>query len=114
MAMTSNIILLLVIVPLILIGIFVALCFLERALARKKAWWPGLILPALSFLGALFSSLNYSAYTNSTDALAIAGAMGVHFLLGNLPTYIFLLIYAVVRGKDRKRRELEKMNIQDL
>ena len=41
MAMTSNIILLLVIVAIILIGIFVALCFLERALARKSAWWPG-------------------------------------------------------------------------
>ena len=40
--------------------------------------------------------------------------MGVHFLLGNLPTYIFLLIYAVVRRKDRKRRELDRMNIQDL
>ncbi len=114
MAMTSNIILLLVIVPIILIGIFVALCFLERALARKSAWWPGLILPGLSLLLALFSTLNYTTYTNSTSALALAGAMGVHFLLGNLPTYIFLLIYAVVRRKDRKRRELDRMNIQDL
>lgn len=48
-----------IIVLLILGVVFVGLCFLERMLARKKAWWPGLILPGLSLLWALFSSLNY-------------------------------------------------------
>ena len=95
-------------------GVLVALCFLERMLAEKKAWWPGLILPGLSLLWALFSSLDYPSYTTSSEPLAIAGAMGGHFLWGNLPTYLFLLIYAVVRSRGKKQRELEKMNLQDL
>ncbi|WP_367926259.1 hypothetical protein [uncultured Ruthenibacterium sp.] len=114
MAMTANILLLLVVIPIVLIEIFVALCFLERALARKKAWWPGLILPGLALLGALFFSLNYSASADSTSVLMLIGSIGGVFLLANLPTYIFLLIYGVVRSKDKKRREMDKMNIQDL
>ena len=50
----------------------------------------------------------------STDPLVIAASIGMNFLLGNLPTYVFLLIYGVVRSKSRKQRELEKMNLQDL
>ena len=101
-------------VPLVLGAVFVGLCFLERMLARKKAWWPGLILPGLSLLWALFSSLNYPQSTSSTDPLVIAASIGMNFLLGNLPTYVFLLIYGVVRSRSRKQWELEKMNLQDL
>lgn len=111
MAMMSGVILL---VAVVWGAVFVILCFLERALAHKKAWWPGLILPAISLLWALFSSLNYPQSTTSTDPLVIAASIGMNFLLGNLPTYVFLLIYGVVRSKSRKQRELEKMNLQDL
>ena len=74
-----------IIVLLILGVVFVGLCFLERMLARKKAWWPGLILPGLSLLWALFSSLNYPQSTTSTDPLVIAASIGMNFLLSDKP-----------------------------
>ncbi|MDR2940815.1 MAG: hypothetical protein LBV08_10950, partial [Clostridiales bacterium] len=36
------------------------------------------------------------------------------FLLFNIPTIILAAIYFACRGKHRRRKSLEKMNIQDL
>lgn len=36
------------------------------------------------------------------------------FIITNIPTLVFLIIYFVCRGKFKKNFELEKMNIQDL
>ncbi len=93
----------LLIVLLILIAIIVLQIFLSRMTSKI----PGLILPALAFLASLIFPLNMTA---------AAGVLGILivWLVGNVPTIIFLLIYVVCREKFRKKNELEKMKIQDL
>lgn len=36
------------------------------------------------------------------------------WLLGNIPTFVLLAIYFACRGKQRRNKQLDKMNIQDL
>lgn len=103
MSIMTNILLVLVFgVGAILLQIF---------LSRRQSRWPGLILPALTLLYSLVMVLNVA---NTGDLASALLAMGVTFLLGNLPTLILLVIYAVCREKYRKKKQMEKMDIQDL
>ena len=103
MSIMTNILLVLVFgVGTILLQIF---------LSRRQSRWPGLILPALTLLYSLVMVLNVA---NTGDLASALLAMGVTFLLGNLPTLILLVIYAVCREKYRKKKQMEKMDIQDL
>ena len=73
--------------------------------------WPGLVLPAISFLWSLMYLFNLmdtgSMVQNILTAL-------LTMLLANIPTLVLLAIYWAVREKLRKRSELDKMNIDDL
>ena len=84
---------------------------LEIFLARRKSRWPGLVLPAISFLWSLLYLFNMmdtgSMVQNILTAL-------LTMLLANIPTLVLLAIYWAVREKRRKRSELDKMNIDDL
>ena len=103
MSIMTNILLVLVFgVGTILLQIF---------LSRRQSRWPGLILPALTLLYSLVMVLNVA---NTGDLASALLAMGVTFLLGNLPTLILLVIYAACREKYRKKKQMEKMDIQDL
>lgn len=103
MSIMTNILLVLVFgVGAILLQIF---------LSRRQSRWPGLILPALTLLYSLVMVLNVA---NTGDLASALLAMGVTFLLGNLPTLILLVIYAACREKYRKKKQMEKMDIQDL
>lgn len=84
---------------------------LQIFLSRRQSRWPGLILPALTLLYSLVMVLNVA---NTGDLASALLAMGVTFLLGNLPTLILLVIYAACREKYRKKKQMEKMDIQDL
>lgn len=103
MSIMTNILLVLVFgVGAILLQIF---------LSRRQSRWPGLILPALTLLYSLVMVLNVA---NTGDLASALLAMGVTFLLGNLPTLILLVIYAVCREQYRRKKQMERMNIQDL
>ena len=103
MSIMTNILLVLVFgVGTILLQIF---------LSRRQSRWPGLILPALTLLYSLVMVLNVA---NTGDLASALLAMGVTFLLSNLPTLILLVIYAACREKYRKKKQMEKMDIQDL
>jgi hypothetical protein len=43
----------------------------------------------------------------------VASALPV-FLMSNIPTLLFLAIYFACREKRKLRKELDKMNVQDL
>ena len=103
MSIVTNILLILVLgVGAILLQIF---------LSRRQSRWPGLILPALTLLYSLVMVLSV---TNTGDLATALLVMGITFLLGNLPTLLLLAIYAVCREKYRKKKQMEKMDIQDL
>ena len=44
----------------------------------------------------------------------ILASAALTFLSANIPTVILLLIYACCREKSKRRRQLERMNVQDL
>lgn len=69
------------------IAIFIGACILEIRLAKEKEWWKGLILPVL--------------------ILIIPS-------IGNVLAVVLLVIYAVMRYRGRKDREMEQMKIKDL
>lgn len=94
--------------PAVLLGIGVLGILLEVWLARRDRWWPGLILPAVSFLWALGCFL-----------ISHGVAMRVQMLLVNsLPALVLLVLYGACRRlrgrKRRRRRELDKTRVDDL
>ena len=82
--------LILLIGALVLLGLQVALCLL-------KPVWPGLVLPALCLGYAVFMAMNVAAVGS---LLEIAVTMALTFLLCR-------------KGRSSKK-QLDKMNIQDL
>lgn len=86
---------------------------LQIFLSKQESKWPGLVLPLLAFLFGLLYPLNMIAPSEGIHAGFIVQMLVVWFL-GNLPTMILLAIYFGCRGKQRRNKQLDKMNIQDL
>ena len=77
---------------------------LQFFFATRQSKWPGLILPAISLIGACIVALNALTWT----------AALISFLLTNIYTVVLLLIYFACREKKNVKRQVQKMNIQDL
>ena len=119
----------------ILVGI------IEVWLSRRKSRWPGLVMPAVTFVVSLFLALGvalfsvggaatevqvvdeetgevvYQEQTVETEqdwTLGDAAQLGLVLLVGNIPTFVLLGAYYIGREKLRREKLLEKMNIQDL
>ncbi|MBR0597627.1 hypothetical protein [Sinanaerobacter chloroacetimidivorans] len=103
-ASISIIILLLILAGGILLQIF---------LSKRESRWPGLILPFLFFGYSLLMVFSLAVYDgmSSWDIFAMLVST---FLLSNIPTLIYLGIYFACREKYKRKKELGKMNIQDL
>ena len=95
-------------IPTALFGI------LEYFLARTESPWPGRVLPILSALcsvgGGLLLLFNLASQNLPAVFLSLAGSL----LILNIPTLVFLLIYRTARKRFIEKKDLEKMNIQDL
>ena len=83
---------------------------LEIFLARRESKWPGLVLPALTLLYSLAMACNVAAVGDSFPW----GALLASLAMGNIPTVVLLAIYAAGRERLKKRREIDKMQIDDL
>ena len=102
MAMTDSVLLwILLMVWLVPFALFI---LLQLFLCRKENKWLGLILPAISFLGSLVFLLQA---TN-------VRAMVLSFLVSNIGTVVYLLIYAAIRRKKKKNSDMDQMKIKDL
>lgn len=111
MAATST---LLILVCLAFVPIAAGLVGLQIFLSRRQSWQPGLCLPAVSLILSCVSAMGLLLYaTNDSGAGIIAGIV-VIFLIENIPTALFLMIYLLCRRKYRCQNEIEKMNILDL
>ena len=86
---------------------------LQIFLSKRESRWPGLVLPVLAFLFGLLYPLNMIAPDEGTTVSFII-QMLIVWLIGNIPTIILLAIYYGCRGKQRRNKQLDKMNIQDL
>lgn len=86
---------------------------LQIFLSKRESKVPGLVLPALAFLLGLLFPLNMSVPSAGVTVSFIL-QMLVVWLFGNIPTLILLAIYFGCRGKQRRRKQLDKLNIQDL
>lgn len=87
--------------------------FLQIFLSKRENKWPGLVLPIMAFLSGLLFPLNM-AVPSSGVSVGFIFQMILVWLLGNIPTILLLTIYFACRGKQRRKKQLDKMNIQDL
>ena len=102
-----------IIVLTFLVVLLVGSIVLQVFLSRRESPWPGLVLPGLSLLLSLIPLLNVAVLPGS-GAGNVLTALLLVFLLYNIPTLVLLVIYFACRGKYRRRREIDKMNAQDL
>ena len=102
-----------IIVLTFLVVLLVGCIILQVFLSRRESPWPGLVLPGLSFLYSLIVMLNVVILFDSSG-WEIAATLFMAFLLYNIPTLILLAIYFACRGKYRRKREMDRMNAQDL
>ena len=68
----------------VLLAFTVLGCVLEVFLARRESIWPGLVLPILAGLYA------------------------------GIPAFLLLMVFFICRSGRRRKKQLEKMNVQDL
>lgn len=94
---------------LILIGLVV----LQVFLSRREGKLPGLVLPLLTLLYSVLAVLN-TAVVEEALALEVFGTCAEVFLLSNIPTLILLAIYFGCRESRKRKRQMNKMNVQDL
>lgn len=96
---------------IVLLVLVVGGILLQIFLSKRESKWPGLVLPVISFLWSLLYLFNLMD-TGSVVRNILMAILTI--LLTNIPTLVLLAIYWAVREKRRKRREIEKMNIDDL
>ncbi len=86
---------------------------LQIFLSKRENKWSGLALPGMAFLFGLLFPLNMAVPSDGVS-VGFLFQMFLVWLLGNLPTVLLLAIYFACRGKQRRKKQLDKMNIQDL
>ena len=84
---------------------------LQIFLSKRESRWPGLVLPAITFLFSLLMVLNLMALGGIGQVI---GSILTVLITGNIPTLILLAIYFACRGRRNKRAEMDRMNIEDL
>lgn len=105
------------IISLIFLIAFVAtMIILQVYLSRRESKVPGLVLPGILFLGELFVLPNVAAVAFFGAETLAAGCVNVilRVFLTLLPTIVLLVIYFLCRRGMNRKKQIEKMNIQDL
>ena len=76
------------IITLVWLGLLVGGVLLQIFFSRRESRWPGLVLPALTFLYSLAMALNVA----SIDGQFPWGALLASLAMGNIPTVVLLAI----------------------
>ena len=88
-------------------------CVLEVFLARRESIWPGLALPILAGLYAVVMVLSYTAAPDTPWNQVLGGVLAV-FLVSGIPAFLLLMVFFICRSGRSRKKQLEKMNVQDL
>ena len=108
-----------------LVAFVVGMIVLQVYLSKRESKIPGLVLPAITFSGELFILLNVvtnvvmtgAAAGNSVDSYSVFVTVlnaVLTLLVISMPTIVLLVIYFVCRRGMNRKKQIEKMNIQDL
>ena len=97
----------------VLLAFTVLGCVLEVFLARRESIWPGLALPVLAGLYAVVMALSYTAAPDTPWNQVLGGVLAV-FLVSGIPAFLLLMVFFICRSGRRRKKQLEKMNVQDL
>ncbi len=101
---------------LLIIPFFIGLIVLQVFLCKRENKGLGLILPII-FLALSLVFVLGSIFMTGGVSVAHIPRMLVVFLLLNIPTIIFAVVYLVCKndgGKAKQKKQLDRMNIQDL
>ena len=108
-----------------LIAFIAAMIILQVYLSRRESKLPGLVLPAITFSGELFILLNVVTNVVMTSVAdnAVGGVdsysvfvtvLNTALIVISMPTIVLLVIYFLCRRRMNRKKQIEKMNIQDL
>lgn len=95
------------------IAFCVGMLALQAALARMESRWPGLVLPLITFLRSVLTPIGMVGPAGGPTAGFVLQVL-LMWLLSNIPTAVLLAIYFACRTRQRRKKQLDKMNIQDL
>jgi hypothetical protein len=87
---------------------------LQIYLSKQENRWLGLILPCLFSVPSIVSVLIVLLRSIPGSVGVAIGFAFLLFLLCNIPTTILLIIYFTIRAPRKNKKEIDKMNIQDL
>ena len=97
------------------LALFAAVCALEVFLSKRRAWWPGLVLPLCLLPPVLFALpnvvLNALGVAENSLQKVLSLLMGLLFFA---PALVLLAIYWHCRRSGKHREQVEKIKIQDL
>ena len=105
---------------LILLLLMAAVIALQVFLSRRNAWWPGLVLPAIEVAYSIFAIASaiagyYEVYGKEVPVTAsLISDIFLAFVQCNIFTLVLLAVYFVCRRGQKRKKQLDKMNIQDL
>lgn len=86
---------------------------LQIFLSKREGRWPGLIMPIITFINACLCPFMMVVPPEGMSS-GFVWQMILVWLLSNIPTTVLLVIYFACREKQRRKKQLEKMNIRDL
>lgn len=105
---------------LMVVLLLAAVIVLQVFLSRRKAWWPGLVLPAIEVAYSIFAIVSaivgyYEVYGKGVPVTAsLIRDTFLAFVQCNILTLVLLAVYFVCRHGQKRKKQLDKMNIQDL
>ena len=70
-------------------------------------------LPILAGLYAVVMALSYTAAPGTPWNQVLGGVLAV-FLVSGIPAFLLLMVFFICRSGRRRKKQLEKMNVQDL
>jgi hypothetical protein len=92
---------------IILLAVFSGSIVLQIFLSKREKKWFGLILPVIFLVLSFIAVANLVAPVNTGDIITV-------FLLSNILTFVFIVIYFACREKLKNQHNIDKMKVQDL